>query len=631
MILRKRASARAPASGHAEFLQEPLPLISPCNSSHYTIGYNFFMPVMSGKTLGKVQIGEMIARGGMAEVYLGEHITLDRKVAVKIMREFVDSDPDIKIRFEREARAVAGLRHPNIVQVFDFDVTDGQPFLIMEYVPGASLGVYLRALHKRGEKLDLKTDIYSLGVMLYEMLAGMVPFDAESTFGILMKHMNEPPPPIPGISSDLQAIIDRALAKDPAYRYESAAQLANEFINVFNGQTVSVNTLKLATLARENAIKPDQPSQPLVRNLAVIGAFILIGLAFVAIRWFSPATQVIPIGQLSYSDINGHMDKSTLSFSNLAHPEPGTHYEAWYLAQGGETRLNIGAVKMGDGRQSELAFNDSTKKNLLGAFDQIEITIEPDNDPTPNESSGEIVASSIFPPLALIHVRHLDNSFGGAPNETALIQGLLSTAKSVDTSTQELQTAFNNNDEKLLQKKIEEIINQIVGSANPAQYKDWDSDGKKDDPSDGYGLLEGTIVASGDSGYDATNGYIPNTISHAQFAAQASDATEKIRTTMTYVVISAQNIGGWSQQLVEKAIQLQGIPFGPGMKPVIDEILVLSGQMVYGTDSNKNKKIEPIIGEGGAETAYKYAYDMAMMPLLPGAHQLPPASLPSGN
>jgi len=683
------------------------------------------MPVMSGKTLGKVQIGEMIARGGMAEVYLGEHITLDRKVAVKIMREFVDSDPDIKIRFEREARAVAGLRHPNIVQVFDFDVTDGQPFLIMEYVPGASLGVYLRALHKRGEKLpfntisrilnalasaidyahkhnlihrdikpanvllrsasgpididkplpedvepiltdfglvrlldssiqtstgtvsgtpaymspeqargekvDLKTDIYSLGVMLYEMLAGMVPFDAESTFGILMKHMNEPPPPIPGISSDLQAIIDRALAKDPAYRYESAAQLANEFINVFNGQTVSVNTLKLATLARENAIKADQPSQPLVRNLAVIGAFILIGLAFVAIRWFSPATQVIPIGQLSYSDINGHMDKSTLSFSNLAHPEPGTHYEAWYLAQGGETRLNIGAVKMGDGRQGELVFNDSNKKNLLGAFDQIEITIEPDNDPTPNESSGEIVASSIFPPLALIHVRHLDNSFGGAPNETALIQGLLSTAKSVDTSTQELQTAFNNNDEKLLQKKIEEIINQIVGSANTAQYKDWDSDGKKDDPSDGYGLLEGTIVASGDSGYDATNGYIPNTISHAQFAAQATDATENIRTNMTYVVISAQNIGGWSQQLVEKAIQLQGIPFGPGMKPVIDEILVLSGQMVYGTDSNKNKKIEPIIGEGGAETAYKYAYDMAMMPLLPGAHQLPPASLPSGN
>src|SRR5258706_5062884 len=157
MILRKRASARAPASDRANFLQGQLSLISPCNSPHYTIGYNFFMPVMSGKTLGKVQIGEMIARGGMAEVYLGEHITLDRKVAVKIMREFVDSDPDIKIRFEREARAVAGLRHPNIVQVFDFDVTDGQPFLIMEYVPGASLGVYLRALHKRGEKLPFNT------------------------------------------------------------------------------------------------------------------------------------------------------------------------------------------------------------------------------------------------------------------------------------------------------------------------------------------------------------------------------------------------------------------------------------------------------------------------------------------
>ena len=107
----------------------------------------------NGKTIGNVQIGEFIARGGMAEVYLGEHKSLNRKVAVKIMRDHVDHDPDTRLRFEREARVVAGLRHPNIIQMFDYDLVEGQPCLIMEYVPGATLANYLKALHARKEKL----------------------------------------------------------------------------------------------------------------------------------------------------------------------------------------------------------------------------------------------------------------------------------------------------------------------------------------------------------------------------------------------------------------------------------------------------------------------------------------------
>ena len=107
----------------------------------------------NGKTIGNVQIGELIARGGMAEVYLGEHTSLDRNVAVKIMRDHVDHDPDTRMRFEREARVVASLRHPNIIQMFDYDLVEGQPCLIMEYVPGATLASYLKALHARNEKL----------------------------------------------------------------------------------------------------------------------------------------------------------------------------------------------------------------------------------------------------------------------------------------------------------------------------------------------------------------------------------------------------------------------------------------------------------------------------------------------
>src|SRR4030095_1623946 len=112
------------------------------------------MPEWIGKTVGKVRIEREIARGGMAEVYLGTHLTLDRAVAVKVMHNYVEADPDLQSRFERAATGVSGLRHPNIVQIFDYDTAEGHPYIVMEYLMGPSLAVYLRELHKRGQRLE---------------------------------------------------------------------------------------------------------------------------------------------------------------------------------------------------------------------------------------------------------------------------------------------------------------------------------------------------------------------------------------------------------------------------------------------------------------------------------------------
>jgi serine/threonine protein kinase len=667
----------------------------------------------TGKTLGKVKIGEFIARGGMAEVYYGEHTTLNRKVAVKIMRDHVDADPDNHRRFEREARVVASLRHPNIIQVFDYELVDGQPCLVMELVSGASLGNYLKALHKREEKLPFnmvarilselasaidyahsqhiihrdikpanvllrsasgpvdpdqplpedvepiltdfglvrlldvsiqtstgtvsgtpaymspeqargdpvgaKTDIYSLGVMLYEMLAGVVPFDAESSFGILMKHLNDPPPPIFGISPDLQLIIDRALAKDPEIRYSTGKELADEFTAVFNGHTVSTNTARLVNASKKSIEKTKQ-ARPFPWLWAGFGALLVIALTFAALRFLpTPAIDKNqPIGRVSFSDSYAVMDKAVISFSALPAPKAGTHYEVWLLAQGGEIRRNIGTIKIDEAGQGQLAFANSNQENILSVFDQLEVTLEADNDPKPGESSGEIVASSVFPPLALVHVRHLVVAFHTAPNATALIQGLWGTADMLYTNTDELGKAFAKGDEELVRLKTEEIINQVVGNANTSQYKDWNADGTINDPSDKFGLLH-----NGDPGY-TDQGYIAQTISHAKFAAQAVDATENIKLNSAHVVTCGENMTGWTEQLLEDALQLQEMPFGSEMEPLITDMTKLSIQIVSGVDSNKNGLIEPIVGEGGADTAYEQAYFMAEMPLLPGAHRMPP-------
>ncbi len=669
------------------------------------------MPLWTGKTLNKVQIGELIARGGMAEVYFGEHTSLQRMVAVKIMRDHVDGDTETRMRFEREARVVAGLRHPNIIQMYDYDLVEGQPCLIMELVNGASLGGYLKALHKkeeklpmsmiahilsslasaidyahsqniihrdikpanillrsasgyvnedeplpedvepvltdfglvrlldasiqtstgtvsgtpaymspeqaRGDRVDRKTDIYSLGVVLYEMLAGTVPFDAESSFGILMKHLNEPPPPIPGISKDLQAVINRALAKDTDRRYASAKDLADEFITIFNGHSASTETLKSEAILE--ATKPEKKAKSPLALIGVgIGILTLIGIAFLVLRPPSsaPKDENQPIGNVSYLDFNYVLDKSTITLSGLPKPKAGTHYEAWYLAESGEIRRNIGSITIDENGTGQLSFTDPDQNNILKLFDQIEITVESDNDPTPDESSGEVVASSVFPPQALVHMRHLLVSFHGAPKEEALIQGLWYAADETDNSVIALNEAFKNNDEKLFRLKNEEIINQLVGSANTLQYRDWNEDGKVNDPGDGFGLLG--------NGPENELGYIPTTISHAQFAAEALDATENIQTHSANVIISIENMRGWSEQLLEKALKLQEMPFGNDMKPLVEEMHLLSDHALFGVDTNGNGLIEPIIGEGGGDTAYEQTYYMAEMPLLSGAHRIPP-------
>jgi serine/threonine protein kinase len=659
-----------------------------------------------GKSLGNVKIGELIARGGMAEVYLGEHTSLNRQVAVKIMRDHVDHDPETHMRFEREARVVASLRHPNIIQMFDYDLVEGQPCLIMEYVPGASLANYLKALHTRSEKLpqnmvaritsalasaidyahthnlvhrdikpanvllrsasgpvdaneplpadvepiltdfglvrvldssiqtstgtvsgtptymspeqargdkvDRKTDIYSLGVLLYEMLASKVPFEAESSFGVMMKHLNEAPPPIFGISNDVQLVINRALAKEPKFRYETATEMADELSAVFNGQPISKGT---SDIAKTMVVALENKKQARSFNWvwAGIGALVLIGLAFLAFQLFSPPLDNNqPVGRVVYSDQNGLMDKATITLTGLPAPKAGTHYEVWYLAQSGELRRNVGAIKMNESAQGQLVYTNLDQENILSLFDQLEVTVEADNFSNPNKSSGDVIASSVFPPLALVHVRHILYSFPAAPEKTALIQGLWYSSDWLYSNAGDLQKALSQDDEKLFRLKTEEIINLMVGNANTNQYIDWNKDGAINDPTDGFGLLQ-----NGDQGY------IPLTISHAQLAAQTTDATENIKTQSANVVLCLENMKGWSEQLLNKALQVQAMPFGGDMEPLIAEMKVLSDQIVSGIDTNGNSLIEPIAGEGGATTAYEYAYYMADMPLLAGANRIP--------
>ena len=110
---------------------------------------------LEGQNLGKYRILEPLGRGGMAQVFKAYHPQLDRYVAVKILRSDLVEEEEFLARFRREARAVAALRHPNIVQIFDFDVQNDLYYMVMELLEGDTLKAYLNALRVNGDRLPL--------------------------------------------------------------------------------------------------------------------------------------------------------------------------------------------------------------------------------------------------------------------------------------------------------------------------------------------------------------------------------------------------------------------------------------------------------------------------------------------
>jgi serine/threonine-protein kinase len=266
-------------------------------------------PLVGHLLSDRYRLDAQIGTGGMSTVYRAFDTTLERTVAVKLMHREIASDNDQLERFRREARAVAQLSHPHIVNVIDAGEDNGRPFIVLEYVEGETLKDRIRRMgrlpvdeaiaysieiaralqcaHQRGivhrdikpqnvlideegsakvtdfgiartleedgltaegrvlgttdyvspeqalgHAVNGQSDLYSLGVVLFEMLTGDVPFHGENQVAVAMKHVREEIPDIqvrrPEVTATLGAILDHLTAKDLGIRYPDAVSVVGD-------------------------------------------------------------------------------------------------------------------------------------------------------------------------------------------------------------------------------------------------------------------------------------------------------------------------------------------------------------------------------------------------------------------
>jgi hypothetical protein len=308
---------------------------------------------------------------------------------------------------------------------------------------------------------------------------------------------------------------------------------------------------------------------------------------------------------LRFQDGSAPADQVTFSSANLPPPPGGSHYEAWLIADDGETLLSLGIIQFDAGNRASLTFVDPAGRNLIAFYHGMQITVEPSPDNNPNPSN-EIAFSAVLTPNGFSHVRHLLSEFPSTPNQTPFVRGLEADTRLLTDLAQTMLDSFEAGDQSNVRLVAEQMLNLILGAQSP-DHKDWNSDGNIDDIGDGYGLLLN----------GSNSGYIQGTFSHANLSIQSLDATENMLNHGEHVTIAATNVSGWTAELRDQLIAVIEAPSLDQAEGAIRNSVVFANQIRNGTDINGNENIEPIPGEGGALTVYEHAFYMADILLRP--------------
>ena len=419
--------------------------------------------MQSGDVLNHYRVLEPLGKGGMGEVFIAEDTRLHRRVAVKALPRLLAADAGHRERFEREARAVAALNHPNIVTIHSVEEHAGEMFLTMELVDGQPLSeviqrgglpldrllrigsevadaiaaaqqqgithrdlkpgnvmitssgrakvldfglaklkdaevqaagddvtrmsasddltgegrivgtfAYMSPEQAEGKPVDSRSDIFSLGVVLHEMATGDRPFKGDTNVSLISSIIKDTPAPVtdsnPSLPADFARIVRRCLAKDPARRYQTAADLRNELEDLRQDTASGTTTLPRPAAARRG--------RPLGITGGLVAAAVVMVVVFTLKSYRRPADVAaapFTLDRISRITTSGSASLAALSPDGryVVHvkTEPGQGVGLWMRQTA--TTSDVRIVPVADVRFDGLAFSPDANYIYYNVYDGI--------------------------------------------------------------------------------------------------------------------------------------------------------------------------------------------------------------------------------------------------------------------
>ncbi len=511
---------------------------------------------------------------------------------------------------------------------------------------------YMSPEQWQGREVDARADVYALGVLLFQMLSGQVPFGGETLFSMMHKHIYDEPPSVisyrPEMPLEVDRMIKRALAKDRTARYASAGELAKAFhaalisdasatIYLTGGDAPKTPeslpspaiSSPISALLTDSGMRTP-PTLPILTAMAAsqrhrgpallfvlvfllgIGAIgVVIGgviashngivptSAPIAVATTPPITNVTqPIfGNVSFGDKadGSHLSTITIAANGMPLPGEGRQYAVWLVERGGMP-LALGKLNLKLGGIGSITYADPKGANLLSLYSIALITLQNGDLTTP----GPIVYSAALPPETVVHIRHVLAKFPETPNGGGLLIGALTEMAELTDHVNLLGEALDKGDLALAKLHLEHAYNIIAGK-DDAQDINGDGQIAVMPPGDGFGLFN----------------YLAGAVEHAELAVMEPDATPNIKVDADAMTVGASNatkVLTDMQAVIKDAVTKTSIA---DLKPLLAKLVALDQRALNG-NLGATPAAAPHANSDGLRAAYIHALKLAEFSIVAG-------------
>jgi serine/threonine protein kinase len=498
---------------------------------------------------------------------------------------------------------------------------------------------YMSPEQGQGLPLDYRTDLYSLAVVVFEMLTGQAPYAADTPMQVVFQHITAPVPSLSemmsSVSPELDQVLQKALAKEPAQRYQSALEFMEAFGRAAKEQgpllpapprprtgpqslatTIDDPVASIATSRMRQTMASSSTSNPvlLLGGFAIIAVLVVVVLLILTNRPPVPgaveatltmsATQQIAavpsvpvLGWANFSTSVSPGDTVSVSVQNLMPPSGGRNYYAWLQNTGDGSLLPIGRLNSDALGSGQLSYTDADGTMLPARYNAILLGLEDGETDTPSGAaaySGSVprevtqalnaILLDITIPAEGSQAEFTGSLFAGVVSEATIGQQHAGLAAGATTSG-------------AMHTHAEHTINILNGT-----LEDYDGDGRGANPGRGFGVMF----------------FLDRILADLNTAASAPTANRALQSQIELIRVCSENARTWKDQIVELETEVSAADNLESVPQQLVEATELADALLNGVDLNENGQVEPFEGECGLQQIAVYGISVGNIDIVAG-------------